>query len=162
MHKGGAFPSTKASISIFCVHSLSYLTGLFFTSGSLAATTPTSAPTLVSSWTSIMVPSAGWKMGGSSMSETLTRTMVWSRNEPKSTKRGSTCLFTASTTTLCVRLFSKSSGWKIKCKKKHHLTQEHTLFKMTSFFGLKLIVGRFNETKRESKQIAVLLISDHR
>lgn len=115
--------------------SLSYLTGLFFTSGSLAVTTPTSAPTFISSWTSMMVPSAGWKMGGSSTSETLTRTIVWSRNEPKSTKRGSTCLFTASTTTLCVRLVSKSSGWKTK-HKNDHLTQEHKLFEVTSLFGL--------------------------
>lgn len=93
---------------------MSYLTDLFFISGSLAETTPTNAPTFASSWTSMIVPSGGLKVGGSSTSETLTRTMVWSRNEPKSTKRGSTCLFTASTTTLCVRLVSKSSGWKIK------------------------------------------------
>lgn len=158
MHKGEArasFSSTKASISFLCAHSLSYLTGLFFSSGSLAATTPTSAPIFVSSWTSMMVPSLGWKMGGSSMSETLTRTMVWSRNEPKSTKRGSTCLFTASTTTLCERLFSKSSGWKIKCKKWYRLPQEQRLFKVTS-------CSWFNETKKESKQIAVLFVSDHR
>ena len=94
--------------------SLPHLTGFLFSSGSLAVTIPTSAPTLASSCTSIIAPSGGWKMGGSSMSDTLTRTMVWSRKEPRSTKRGSTCLFTASTTTLCVRLLSKSSVWKNK------------------------------------------------
>lgn len=96
----------------------SYLMGFLLSSGSFALTMPTRAPALASSCTSMMVPSAGWKVGGSSMSETLTRTMVWSRKEPRSTKRGSTCLLMASTTTLCVRLLSKSSGWNEKKKGK--------------------------------------------
>lgn len=100
--------------TIFFAAKLSYLTGFLFSSGSLAVTIPTCVPTLVSSFTSIIAPSGGWKIGGSSMSDTLTRTMVWSRKEPRSTKRGSTCLFTASTTTLCVRLLSKSSVWRNK------------------------------------------------
>lgn len=100
--------------TIFFAAKLLYLTGFLFSSGSLAVTIPTCVPTLVSSFTSIIAPSGGWKIGGSSMSDTLTRTMVWSRKEPRSTKRGSTCLFTASTTTLCVRLLSKSSVWRNK------------------------------------------------
>ena len=68
-------PSTTQTAS----NPSSYLTGISFTSGSLAVTTPTRAPTFASSCTSMIVPSAGWKMGGSSMSDTLTRTMVWSR-----------------------------------------------------------------------------------
>lgn len=90
----------------------SYLTGTLSISGSLAVTIPTRAPNLASSWTSMMVPEEGMKMGASSTSDTLTLTMVWSRNDPRSTKRGSTCLFTASTTTLCERLLSKSRGYR--------------------------------------------------
>lgn len=102
----------KRSIHSTAVNSLSHLTGLLESSGSLAETDPTMVPTGAASETIIQL-TEGVNTGGSSTSSTCSWTVVRSLNGPTKRKRGSTMRLETSTCKEKLDRLSKSRGcWK--------------------------------------------------